>query len=142
MPIQSSHRRLEEEFFQKIREDMNTFVRFGMFGREERTSRAIIALHNRVRRLEKMCGAKGSAIETPGKPAQEQPAKQEVPEGSQIDTKWVEGLMKNLVKNFTQTKQPEDKEKPKAKVEKVEKPKAKPKSTRKVKSPFKVTKKK
>ena len=54
---QSSHRRLEDDFFNLIRQDMNTFREFGMFNKEERTSRAIIALHNRVRRLEACCFA-------------------------------------------------------------------------------------
>ena len=66
---------------------------------------------------------------------QEQPV---LPEGRQIDSKFVENLMKNLVKGFVQ---PEVKEIPKPKVEKVVKPKV-VKSTKKIKSPFKVTKKK
>ena len=54
---QSSHRRLEDDFFGLIREDMDTFRRFNMFNRDERTSRAIVALHNRLRRIEEMCFA-------------------------------------------------------------------------------------
>jgi len=123
---QFSHRELEDEFFQKIRQDMETFVSFRMFGREERTSRAIVALHNRVRRLENICGVKGSSVAT-----------QEQETSEQIDPKFVETLMKNIVSNLGQfnkevfeqetLKNEKAKEKPKAKVEKVVKPKEKAK---------------
>lgn len=167
--LRTVHRRLEDEFFQKIREDMEVYRMFGMFGREERISRAIIALHNRVRRLENMCGIKGSAVikqtqPAQVQPAQVQPAQVQPVEGMQIDPKFVETLMKNLVSNLVQSEQPigqqnvgqpESLKKQKEKVEKVVKPKkvvkTKPsvvtkkqivvKGTKKVKSPFNVKKK-
>ncbi len=73
MPFQSSHRRLEDDFFSLIHGDMNTLRGFGMFNRDERVSRALIALHNRLRRLEEMCFA-------PEKPVAEKRVSKQVSE--------------------------------------------------------------
>ncbi len=52
--IQSSHQRLEGNFFRRIEQDLKTYQNFGDC-EDVRILGAIIALHRRVKRLEEKC---------------------------------------------------------------------------------------
>ena len=142
---QSSHRRLEEDFFNLIRKDMNTFRRFNQFGREERILRSIVALHNRLRRLEDCCDIKGTSV---AQQATKPKLDEKVAEANPNLAEFVKVLMKNIkpfVQQKTEQEAPEQEEVAKKKVIKKPekpKPKTKPKSIAKPTKIGKVTKKK
>lgn len=84
---QPSARQIEDNFFKLINEDMMTFRAFGMYGREHRNSQAILALHNRLRRIEdrirfseekKIDSKKDSKKKQPKKTAKETKSKKTV----------------------------------------------------------------
>jgi len=50
--MKTSSRRIEDSFFNSIREDLNTYSFFGISGKDEKVLRAILALHSRLRRIE------------------------------------------------------------------------------------------
>ncbi len=85
--IQSSHRRLEDDFFGLIHEDMDLLRGFGMFNRDERISRALIALHNRLRKLEDCCFAPEKPAKKEAKPKVKKAKKQVSKQVSEKPTK-------------------------------------------------------
>ena len=55
MPIQTSHERMEETFFDQFRGDLDVYKQDNFLSKDERILTALIALHKRVKMLEKQC---------------------------------------------------------------------------------------
>ncbi len=130
--LRTAHRRLEDDFFKQIHEDMKSFEprvinRFeGLMGsgqeipgREERILRAIIALHNRVRRIENLCNVKGSSVSQVPPEQQEavqevaKPTDKKVVEANPNLAEFVKVLMSNLKPIGQKQEEPKEVEKPK-----------------------------